>query len=199
MRVVIFALLALFLSGCSAAPMRPTVEEQLAREKQIEVLLGTATLALRANIIERAVSALSLANELRPDDPRITDGFGCVAWRQGDRQRAKLFFQRSIQLEPRYDRGYAHLAAIAESDGNQEAAAELFRRALEINPNNFRARNNRAVLAFNKGDANYAHHEMMKAAYSFEFALQLPGQDGAIPIDPVLAHNLHLAGEKNEE
>lgn len=156
--VMILALQLAALSGCLLRrPAQPSLGQSLAREGRLVSLLGEATEYLRspaATALSDAEAALQLALELAPEDPRVIDGLGCVAWRRGESARAKELFQRVLILNPLYDRAYVHLALIAQDEGDDPAAAALLQRALELNPLNVRARNNYALLLGGRGMEN---------------------------------------------
>lgn len=145
-------LLLLSFSGCvPPAPLVLSPEQLAAKEQKLVSLLTIATQDLRANKLAPAEAALKLAQELSPDDPRVLDGLGCVAWRRGNYDLAEEFFKRALSQNGLYDRGYMHLAFIAAERGDSRAAEELLRISLQLNPLNFRARNNLAAELLDAG------------------------------------------------
>ena len=170
--VMILALQLVSINGCLVRrPPQPSLQQSLAREARLVSLLGDATASLRSPAsmaLSDAEAALQLALELAPEDPRVIDGLGCVAWRRGESERAKELFQQVLILNPLYDRAFVHLALIAQDEGDDPAAAALLQRALELNPLNVRARNNYALLLGGRGTENselldVARREIRKA------------------------------------
>lgn len=170
---LVLAGLTLFLSGCFRVSTLDNTDTEMAREARVKELLGRATLNLRKGSIESyhtAESELALALDLAPNDPRVVDGLGCIAWRLANIVRAEYFFKTAIALDPNYDRAYAHLAAVAEHNGDMAAAHSLLEQAVKLNPVNYRSRNNLAAFLINHGDAQdsvaRADFELIKAARS---------------------------------
>lgn len=172
-RQVILA--AVFIFCCAACgfvgiKQELSLEQEVAIEARLVELLTTATLELRKGgeaSVERAAAVLELAREIKPRDPRILDGLGCVEWHRGNLRLAEHFFKRAIAEDAQYDRGYEHLALIAEERGDLPAAEDLLDISLRLNPLNFRARNNRALLMLKNGSDSQsryrAYQELLKA------------------------------------
>ena len=180
-----FALFVLFSACGWPTPLTP--EQRALREQKLRELLRHGNAELQAgdwDSLDRAQGAYSVARELSPEDPRVIDGLGCVAWRKGNAELAELYFKRAVELSPVYDRPLAHLAAVAESRGHQQAAAELLLKALALNPLNFRARNNFAAVLINTSAKGpplaEAQRELLKA-------YELAG-----PEDPIVSGNLAI-------
>lgn len=174
-------------SSCTMASRQYSAEELAMREQKVRLLLMQGNKALRRGTwdgFEHAQAAYSTARELAPDDPRVLDGLGCVAWRKGNPNLAELYFKHAAELNPEYDRPVAHLALVAERRGHKRAALQLLRRAVASNPLNFHARNNYAALLldnFQDGPAlAEAQRELLKA-------YELAG-----PEDPIVDENLGL-------
>ncbi len=157
-------------TSCVVQESPVTMWDELALENRLVELLATVTTNLRSDkrdALVQAEGAAMLAAELSPNDPRVLDALGCVAWRLGDLERAEEFFKKALQQNPDYDRAYDHLAFIALADGNEAAAEALLSEALRRNPLNHRARNNLAVYYFEKSDGNWdnfdkAYQELIK-------------------------------------
>lgn len=178
-----FVGLCSILVGCArSAPLSP--EEQTLREQRIRQLLSSGNRSLRAGDegLDAALASYTIARELAPEDPRVLDGLGCVAWRKGNIDMAEMYFRRAAELDSRYDRPVAHLALVAEARGHRRAALGLLVRAVQMNPLSFRARNDFAaeILRIHRSgkELGEAHREILKA-------LELAGPD-----EPVLRFNL---------
>ncbi len=173
----------IFLIGCAAGQAALTPEQKAKRELKLQELLRAGNRSLRLgdwDNLDHAQSAYTLARELSPEDPRVIDGLGCVAWRKGNAEQAEFYFRRAAELNRAYDRPVAHLALVAEQRGHTVAAKELLQRALQLNPLNFKARNNLAATLM-RGDEHLAdaQRELLKA-------YELAG-----PEDPVVGFNLN--------
>ena len=132
-----------------------------------------------------AHALLELAYEIAPGDPRVLDGFGCLAWRRGQVNLAEDYFKKALELDETYDPAYAHLALVAESKGEYQAARELLGLALRHNPLNYRARNNLAQALITRGGSSQkqrAYLELRKSYYA-----------GGIE-DPVVLFNMKQFG-----
>jgi len=154
------------------------------QEKEVVRLLTLSVRAMRRGDtagFRDAEAALGLARELKPGDPRIYDGLGCLAFRRGNLDLAEYFFKKALERDLLYDRAYAHLALIAQERGDIESALELLKIAVETNPTNYRSRNNLAALMSTyRIDPPWAFQELLKAVET----QQLP--------DSITAHNLEI-------
>ncbi len=163
-------LLLMVSSSLTSCFPKVTLEELIARQAKVEQLLTSATLLMReenSDSLAQSEAQLRLALELAPEDVRVIDGLGCVAWRRKDLRRAEQYFRTAIEINPGYGRGIAHLAAVAKSRGNLREADRLYQLALEISPLDYRARNDRAALvlkSLNSADSRVlAERELRKA------------------------------------
>lgn len=148
-RAVVAAFVGFCPGGCASTRTDVPLDEQYRRELILQQLIEQGVLALGSRSpagVERAFGVFSVAGQLAPDDPRVVDGLGAVAYRRGQRDYAVLLFQKAIQLDSSYSRPYAHLALIAEDDGDKEAARELLEMSRRLNPMSYRARHNLALL-----------------------------------------------------
>jgi Flp pilus assembly protein TadD len=118
------------------------------RSKEAELLLIKAENNLRDGGKKELVLAraqLQLALELTPNDARIIDGFGALAFQLGDFGAAGDFFRRAIQLQHDYARAYGNLALVEALAGNLVTSNRLFKKALELDPLDAEVRNNFAI------------------------------------------------------
>lgn len=113
--------------------------------------------------VRSAQVAFSAAYELAPQDPRVIDGLGCVAFQQGRLDSASRYFLSAMHIDPKYDRAYAHLALVAEKKGQYGEAGRLHKMALLVNPLNYRARNNYAIFLADSDKKLLARYELTKA------------------------------------
>lgn len=142
------------LSACSYQNA-PSPEFLAQQETVTRQLLARAVRELQSSepeSVERAGRLFELAREIHPRDPRVLNGLGCYYFRKGEPELAKFYFQRAIEVDPNYDRAYAHLALIARDDGNIKAARELLRQAVAMNPLNYQQRSNLVALGVEFGE-----------------------------------------------
>ncbi len=147
-------------AGCRPFQPDPAIQQQI--ESELQRLLAQGVRMLRRGRIDEAEAVFRLAADLRPADPRLLDGFGCVFLRRGDLEGARAMFQRAIAADRRYSRPYAHLASVAAAEGDLQAANELLVAALTLNPLNYRARRSYGQL-LTQIDPPRAHRELLKA------------------------------------
>lgn len=174
--LVICFYIVLISSGCVK---NLSVAERARRSQSVEKLLGQSVLWMREggrDSLEHAQSALLLAAELSPSDPRISDGLGCVYWRKGDVPAAEKYFMQAKRLDIFYGRAYVHLALVAQYRGEPIKAKKLLEYALELDPLDYRARNNYAVqmgeeLKPGDGRSEKVAQEILKAKHSVRLNL----------------------------
>lgn len=175
MRLLAFFVYAFICFTSCVKPMPITPEQEAKLEQKIQSLLLDSTKLLRIDSDESRIAALAklkVAEELSPKDPRVLDALGCVYWQQAKLETAYSYFKQAIDINPYYDRGYAHLALIAQERGEIVEAKKLYETAIQMNPLNYRTRNNYSLLlaAINK-DPNLkfkANTEYLKASASRE-------------------------------
>ena len=163
-----FAVSVIFLA-CRGANR---TELSLANMQSLESLLRQGVLMLRKGdrvSLQRAEAAFELGYELAPDDPRVLDGLGAVAFLYGRQSSAKQRFEQAIRSSPKYARAYVHLALVAERRGDKMEALRLLREALRLDPLEFRGRNNLAGILFDGATTSeeraVALQELLKARF----------------------------------
>lgn len=153
-------------SGCGQSVRALDPLERNAQESQVRALLAIANKALSSaskDDLEDARAALQLAREIKSDDARVLDGWGCYELRAGNTNDATKYFQEAIKLSPGYDGPYAHLAEVAVKKRDPKSAREIYKIALEVNPMNYQTRNNYAILLYEAGEREKAKEEIRKA------------------------------------
>ncbi len=184
----LFFLLLLFNSLACFLPRKKFLpEEEVFVEQKVKLLLAQGNkFLLKKDTLNLAKASYQVARELKPNDPRVIDGLGAVAWREGEIELALYYFKRAYSFDSKYDRPLVHLALIAEKRGDLFAAKELLLKAIEINPLNYRAKNNLAVLI-----KHYEKDPDKKGLTELYQAYALAGKD-----DPVLNYNFAKEKEK---
>jgi tetratricopeptide (TPR) repeat protein len=141
---VLLILLTLFL-GC--VPKVPQEEAFRAISlNQTNSLLRRGMEHLVNGRYKESEAAFLLVLELEQSAVAL-DGLGCVLLhRDGDRERARGFFQEAVRTDPFYGNGYASLGYIEHIDHHFEEAKVLYEKSLELDPLNIIARRNYAAV-----------------------------------------------------
>ena len=155
---------SLLLVGCVGNTVSPsfgqlTTEQAYNREVVLQRLLTVGVKGMEAGDeagLSVADDALQFAAEIAPEDRRVLDGLGALAWRRCRVREAKELFQAAIVADPAYSRPYAHLALVAEAEGDLEAAVALLEAALARNPLNYRARSHREAIVLRLQERGFA-------------------------------------------
>lgn len=85
--------------------------------------------------LPEALSLITQALDLSPDDPFIMDSMGWVKYRMGDNQSALTYLQRAYARRPEAEIG-THLAEVLWVQGRHDEAAKLFQAAAKKDPTN---------------------------------------------------------------
>lgn len=178
----LFSVLILF----SCSTVKFSAEEEAFVERKVRMLLlqGNKYLTEDDSLL-LAKASYQVARELKPNDARVLDALGAVAWREGKDQVALDFFKAAYAQDYRYDRPLVHLALVAEKRGDILAAKELLLKAIKMNPLNYRAKNNLGALI-----ANYNLDSRNESISHFYQSYALAGKD-----DPVVNYNLRKEQE----
>lgn len=177
------------LTACVLPIKKFSIAEEVFVEQKVIMLLSQGnSFLLKADGLNVAKAYYQVARELKPNDARVIDGLGAIAWREGKTELAFYYFKRAYSLDSKYDRPLVHLALVAEKKGDFVAAKELLLKAIAINPLNYRAKNNLAVLIRRKG----ADREKKGLAKLYQ-AYALAGKE-----DPVLNYNFSKENKEND-
>lgn len=183
---LLFLLLVFQLQACFLQTKKFSMEQEIFVEQKVKQLLAKGNkFVFTKDGLSQAKASYQVARELKPKDPRVIDGLGAVAWREGNYDLALYYFKRAYELDSNYDRPLVHLALVAEKRGDIIAAKELLLKAIEINPLNYRAKNNLAVLI-----SRYVKDLDRKGLSKLYQASILAEKD-----DPVLNYNLESLRE----
>ena len=63
----------------------------------------------------------------RPDDPPLLSQIGDLRLGSGDRESAKAFYDRALEIDPRFAYAAFRRGMLAEADGDLELAVRLYR------------------------------------------------------------------------
>lgn len=111
------------------------------------LLVNTGAVLEHRGEIDAAQALYTRAVGRSPAPAQAHKALGDQAYARGDREHARLQYERAVKLDPRLgDDVYLRLGAIAHRDGEVDVARLLWRRALEINPDNGAAKANLDLL-----------------------------------------------------
>ncbi len=129
----------------AAAPLAdPRVDPEghvrQARAQQAAELLAKAETMIDAGRFADAVEQINRAGPLAPDDPRAYVQMGRALQGQGDAAGARFYYERAIDLDPRFADAYFGFASASEDLGELDAALGGMRSFLHVvdNPDPYR-------------------------------------------------------------
>ncbi len=93
---------------------------------------------------DEALAEISIAEKLMPDNPLIYNNLGVLHLRKTDLGKARVAFEKSIELEPRA-RTMGNLGNVYYQEGKYVEAAGILRKVAEMEPKNYLARANLAA------------------------------------------------------
>ncbi len=167
LRILLVSIFSLFsLSACSlpAMPRVPTLEERA----KVKILIEKATVEIKTGEIGKAKAYVDIAEALAPNDPRVIDAKGCIAWYYKDYFEAKKHFDNAILIDRSFENAYVNLAYIEEQKGRIIDAKIILENVLKINPLNHKARNNYAALLYDNFNQEEAKSQLQMAIGSVE-------------------------------
>ena len=91
------------------------------------------TLADRTDRYHEALELISRANELKPNDPAITDSLGWAFFRLGNYEESIKLLEKALAEFPDHEVA-AHLGEVLWITGQQERARQVWKEALERTP-----------------------------------------------------------------
>ena len=95
---------------------------------------------------QQALKTINCAVTLKPTSASVLDGIGAIYSLCDEQEKALLFFQEAIALEPDNPHYLYNLAAAQRMNGKLEEAEITCDRTLELNPNDYKAHYTRADL-----------------------------------------------------
>lgn len=161
-----FFIVLLISLACCALPRKPNLDEV----QKVKSLIEQARIKMSSGEFEQAESIIYLAEEIYPQDVRVLDAKGCLAWHRNRDDLAESLFRNAILLDPSFENSYINLAFVLEQKGNVLQAKALLKKVLEINPLNYKARNNYAGILFDQSlteaEREISRRELNKAVNS---------------------------------
>lgn len=152
--------------------------------------VGKALESMRANKLAAAQSDLTVAQRYAPDSAEVEYLLGVCASKTNDPTLAKTHWTRALSLNPN------HLSALLALGQNSLHARDATQartyldRALTVEPSSWRAH---MLIA----QADMLDRRNAEAVTEAERAMEL-GHDGAVSVQPLLAHALFETGEKEK-
>ena len=145
-----------------------SARELFPSQAAIERTHGLVLMALNRDA--QAASVLAAVVEREPSDATAWAALGQLYFRQSQRDRARLAFERALAAEPAHDRAHFYLGEIALMEIRFEDAVGHYQRAIEIARGSLAARQKMAEALLKLG-----RHDEAQA--SLEEALAVSGED----------------------
>src|SRR5262249_30184830 len=164
------------LAADRAMPNHPEVLENLIdldHREQIEAAKtkDAARIALAEQNLAESIQRVLTAVQAKPDDAKLKQLEGVVAWMQGRNPDAEAAFRKAIELDAS-DRGaYERLARFYAATGKTDKTIEVYEKALEVRPD----------------DAQFHHYLGMLYELGGQPDRAIQRYEDAIRLDPSLA------------
>jgi Tfp pilus assembly protein PilF len=100
-----------------------------------------------------------------PENAEINFALGNLWYAKGDSLRTKLYYRRTLELEPRHSSAYSNLGVIALEEKRPEIAENFLQRALAIEPDDYKTMYLLARARYERNDlpgARQAINEALK-------------------------------------
>lgn len=120
--------------------------------------------AVRQADLDGALTCLTEASRVQPNNPELLASIGDLLIRRNDRlDEALAVFERALKLDPGNPRLLISKGSVHERREQWDEAAESFRAALLLDPNLVRARSSLGAVLFKMGRYEDASRELRKA------------------------------------
>ncbi|MEY3880330.1 MAG: hypothetical protein RIQ94_1125 [Pseudomonadota bacterium] len=86
--------------------------------------------------IKGAELSFMKARQLQPDAPLPAYSLALLSEQSGDEKKAAILYEKSIELDPKFENGYLNLAALYANQKQFVVALDYLNRLLIINPKN---------------------------------------------------------------
>ncbi len=90
--------------------------------------------ALAAGDLDKAQANLEEAIAISPESAEVNFGVGNLWMAKNDTRKARGFYRKTIELDPRHDRAYNNLGVVASMDGRPDLAVKFLETALTLKP-----------------------------------------------------------------
>jgi len=177
-----------------AIRLREMTSEDAALTEGLEALspraqkeLGKALGLMHANRLAEARIHLDAANRLAPNRAEVNYLFGLYFMQSKDTAKAKLYWTRTLTLNPEHLMALLSLGEVSLQENNVREALGYFQRAADAEPTSWRAHAFVAEAEFRQGSID-------ETVWHAERALEL-GHSQAEKVRPLLAAALAKRGE----
>ena len=119
--------------------------------------------AFESGRLELADRKLRLAYAYVPENAELNFALGNLHLARAEQEKAKPFYARTLQLDPKHAGAFNNLGLIALHQEQWPIAASFFRRALEQEPEDAKTRYLLARALLESGDAPAARRELTRA------------------------------------
>lgn len=117
---------------------------------------------LRAEMLDRSISAYDMAVQLSPNAAHLWNEKGNAHLARGERELAESAFQHSLSLDQSYDQTYLLLASLYEQEDDYEKVAELLRQGVDRLPRSAQLHSFLGVAAAREGNVEDAVEANLK-------------------------------------
>lgn len=124
---------------------------------------NTGIKALDAKNVASAQRNLELAYRYVPDNSEINFALGNLWLEKGDSTRAKNFYRRAIEINPRHSGAYNNLGVLAINESRWDIAETFLGRSLEIEPSDAKTHYLLAKVYLQRGKIGSAKAEIETA------------------------------------
>ena len=121
------------LSGCVTAPTPPESDPR-AEPAVLEASFREAVRAMEQDNLAEARTRLEQLTTDYPDKAGPMANLGIIAFREGDSDSARQWFERALAVNPGHVQALNHLGVIARNAGEFDEAERYYRAALAADP-----------------------------------------------------------------
>lgn len=145
---------------------KATEELQTAVQLDPDMLQADLLLVLvhmREGQYDQAVEAAQQMVKRHPNDPLSYNVIGAAYLGKGEKQDAKKYFLKALEVDPKFIAARVNLARLAQMDGDEAGARKHLEEALTQEPGNLRVLLALAQLAERSGDAQLLRKRLEQA------------------------------------
>ena len=124
---------------------------------------NTGAKACDVGRLDVAQKNLEIAWRYVPDNSEINFALGNLWYAKGDRTRAKQFYRRAIEINPRHSSAYNNLGVLAIEEERWDVATAFLQRSLEIEPDDAKTHYLLAKVKLTTNDIAAARKEINEA------------------------------------
>ena len=122
---------ATLLALSSAAVFLPAAGQELTSMQPYNLAISELD---HPELLEQARAHLQTAERYAPNNPNLLFAFARYWSAKGDREQAKAFYRRTLEIEPRFAEAYVNLALLRMEEAQWESAAHLLAAATALRP-----------------------------------------------------------------